>query len=110
MIYNAPQTSTDVINIAGQGTLSLTPPTSGAYQGLTIFQARSSTNPVSISGNGGSVQGTIYAQGAVVSISGNGGLSGAQIVGAQLNVSGNGVDLLNSGGNTALTPVVYLVE
>ena len=113
-IYNAPastQTSQD-INIAGNGTLSLTPPASGTYQGLTIFQASGATNTVSIAGNGAtnSIQGTIYAPSAPVSLSGNGTLTVAQIVSDTLNVSGNGTDVVNDTGNTALTPVIFLVE
>ena len=110
MIYNAPAAAKDVINISGNGSLNLTPPTSGAYQGLTIFQSPTSTNRISITGNGGSIGGTIYAPDAQVTLSGNGGLSAAQIVSSSIQATGNGSVSVNFGGNTALTPLIFLVE
>ena len=49
MLYNAPQSSTeDLIDFSNLnlGEIDLTAPTSGLYQGMLIFQDRSSTNPV----------------------------------------------------------------
>ena len=62
MIYNAPNTSSDTISLAGNTVMNLSPMTSGAYAGITIFQARTSTAQVSLVGNAGSnITGTIYA-------------------------------------------------
>ena len=46
LLYNAPWPSSDQINISGGAKVTLSPMTTGAYQGLVIFQAASSTNQV----------------------------------------------------------------
>jgi Flp pilus assembly protein TadG len=92
MIYNNPLTSNDAINISGQGTVSLSPPTSGTYMGLTFFQNRTSTVGLSLSGNGNlSITGTIYAPGARLTVSGNGTMTvGSQYITDDLTTTGNG--------------------
>jgi RHS repeat-associated protein len=103
MIYNAPgnQNGTaDAINITGAGAVQLTPPTSGIYQGITLFQERGSGVEINLAGNGNlDILGTIYAPGTTVRITGNGGLDsaanpqdtiGSRIISQDLNVSGNG--------------------
>jgi Flp pilus assembly protein TadG len=99
MIYNAPRTSTDQIYIAGQGKIVITPPTSGPYQGVSIFQARDSTVPLDIRGNGGAyITGAIYAASAAVNVQGNGDaaagagnqLLGSQFVSRSMRIAGNG--------------------
>src|SRR5262249_47473165 len=63
MIVNAPQQNSDVINITGTGAVNLSPPTTGLYQGVSLWQTRASTNTLKVSGGGsGSVTGTFYAQ------------------------------------------------
>src|SRR5205823_3298500 len=56
MIYNAPQSSSNSqqVQISGNssGTVNLSPLTSSAYAGLLMWQDRTSTVPLSISGNG----------------------------------------------------------
>jgi hypothetical protein len=94
VIYNAPQSAKDAISVTGQGTITLTAPTSGAYQGVGIFQDRSSSVPITVSGNGSlGVTGSIYAAAATLNISGN----------AQAQVYGNGslvvYDLVDSGNS-----------
>ena len=115
MIYNAPNSSTDVISITGKGNVDITPPTSGTYEGLTFFQARPSTNPITVSGNGGTLEigGTIYAAGASFSVSGSGKgtTTVGQVISDKLSSAGNGtIDVAFNGTTTALTPVVFLVE
>jgi hypothetical protein len=108
-IYNAPVSSSDVINLSGSGGVTLTAPTDGTYAGLTLFQDRNSTNPVTLSGGSGlNITGTVYAAGAVVTLSGGGGLVGSQLIGKDLVISGNGSfkintqpQLLSSGENSA---------
>jgi hypothetical protein len=72
----------------------MTPPTSGLYKGLTLFQQRSKDVPVNVQGNGSStyIAGTFYAAGGLMSIAGNGGVSniGSQYISRALNLSGNG--------------------
>jgi hypothetical protein len=93
MIYNAPQSNSDVIDISGQGAVNLTPPNSGLYAGISIFQERSSTNTVSISGLGNMyVTGTFYTAGGMLKVTGNGSgnVIGAQYISNLLNLGGNG--------------------
>jgi hypothetical protein len=95
VIYNAPQSG--VISVTGNGTITLTAPTAGTYQGIGLFQDRSSTAPITVSGNGSlGVSGSIYAARATLNISGN----------AQTQVYGNGSlvidDLIDSGNGLTI--------
>ena len=95
MIYNAGSNypssggSFGGITLSGNGTFSLTAPTSGRMQGVLIFQSRQNTRALSFSGNAmaGTV-GTIYAANALLSMSGNAPLQNPLVVGT-LNLSGN---------------------
>src|SRR5262249_55600643 len=70
MIYNAPATNSDTVTIAGQGKVTMTPLETGLYQGLTIFQDRSSSAPVTISSyKDMKITGTFYAAHAPLNIS-----------------------------------------
>jgi hypothetical protein len=100
MIYNAPNSVKDAISFTGSGKVSLSPIQDGEYQGLVLFQDRTSTAPISVSGNGNlHITGTIYAAAATLSVTGNGGLDasgnpldqiGSSLIVDDLNVSGNG--------------------
>jgi hypothetical protein len=104
MIYNAPSSPSDAINLSGNTVINLSPMTTGPYAGLTIFQDRTSTAPVSLVGNSGaSLTGTIYAAGAGVSITGNAETQvGSQVIASTLSITGN--SSFNVGGSGA--PVV----
>ena len=54
MIYNDPKGPSDVIDISGSGSMTMSPPTSGTYKGLTLFQNRAATNDLSVTGGSGS--------------------------------------------------------
>jgi hypothetical protein len=59
MIYNA---SGDNLNFKKAGTVSLSPPTSGAYQGICIWQPRKDSSEIHlVSSNSFSISGTLYA-------------------------------------------------
>lgn len=110
MIFNANGT----VKLAGTGAVNLTPPTSGLYQGMMIFQARSNGSPMSITGNGGMViKGTIYAPAATLALNGNGGTNsmGSQIICNMVSVGGNGViDVSYQEGAVAPARIITLVE
>jgi Putative Flp pilus-assembly TadE/G-like len=113
MIYNAPNTSSDTINLTGNIGLNLSPMTSGLYAGLTIFQNPTSTAALSIVGNAGSsITGTIYAAGAQVSITGNTTTQiGSQFIASTLNIMGNtSFSVGGSGAPVAQARDVGLVE
>ena len=94
MIYNAGSGS-DNINLGGQGQWSLTPPTSGTYEGISIFQSRYTADETTTSilrGNGGSgVTGTIYTPTTQTRLTGNGTqVLGSQFISRTLEMDGQG--------------------
>ena len=105
-IYNAPTSTNDQVKLAGNGDVTLSPPTSGTYKGVSIFQDRTSTAVIDLTGNGAmSLSGTIYSAGAEVDLTGNGSISllGSQIIANNLNVAGNGA--VNVNYDPYLSPV-----
>ncbi len=95
MIFNAggdyPNTggSYGGVSLSGQGSYNLSPPASGTYAGITIFQSRDNTAALSVSGNASGMTGTIYAPAAALAETGNAQLNTA-IVAETMTVSGNG--------------------
>ena len=119
LLYNNPLSPSDSIQISGQGSTALPAPTIGTYQGISIFQARSASAPINITGNGTmNIGGTFYAAGATLNITGNGTFIdgvldsiGAQYISKDLVVSGNGSFNINwSGGNPINVRTIQLVE
>jgi hypothetical protein len=94
IIYNDPKSPSDVINISGSngGSVTMSPPTSGKYKGLTLFQNRSETQTLTVSGNGNfHMTGTFYAANALLTVTGNGaGQIGSQYVSRLLDINGAG--------------------
>lgn len=94
MIYNAPNGPSDNITLSGSNgaIVNITPPTSGAYTGISLFQQRSADNPVSVQGNANfNITGTFYAAGAQVAAGGNGNsVIGSQYISRFLAVNGTG--------------------
>ena len=82
------------LNLQGGTSVTLTPPTSGTYAGLTYFQSRSSILPLNIN-NGATLEasGTIYAPAATANIiGGTTNKYGSQLILDTLNIS-NGAKL-----------------
>ena len=92
MIFSAPTSSSHKIDISGTGSIYLSPPTSGLYKGLTLFQDRESANDLSVSGGGEmDITGTFYAAGALMKVSGGGDSKvGSQYISRFLTIAGNG--------------------
>jgi hypothetical protein len=100
MIYNAAGSNSDSISLTGDGSVSLSPIASGPWQGMVLFQSRTSAAPLNITGNGQlTITGTIYAADATLNITGNGGnddngdpvdIVGSLLVVDDLIVNGNG--------------------
>ena len=114
MIFNAPQSNSDVVNINGSGSVILTPITTGIYAGISIFQERSSTNTVYVAGNGGqTVTGTFYVAGGTLNVTGNGAnnVIGAQYISDLLTLGGNGtVNVVWNADQTPRQRILRLVE
>jgi hypothetical protein len=113
MIYNAPLTHSDSIDLNGQGSVNITPMTSGPYQGISFFQDRSASVPVSVTGNGKvNMSGTFYAASASVKLTGNGtgDVIGSQYISYSLSLHGNGSMSTDSSGLTVRTRQFGLIE
>jgi Flp pilus assembly protein TadG len=113
MIYNAPQHSSEQVSLSGTGSVTLTPPTSGTYKGISVFQDRSSSAAIAVTGNGGmNISGTIYGAGAEVDLTGNGGTNvvGAQIIANNMKVTGNGSVSVNHGAGSGPARDTRIVE
>src|SRR5262249_13670113 len=60
------------INVSGQGSLTLTAPTTGPFQGVALFQDPKSSNPIQFTGQASvTLAGVAYVPAAEVSIDGN---------------------------------------
>lgn len=94
MIYNEPGNGqSNDVNISASGSVYLTPPSSGIYQGIILFQERTSDVAATISGGANmNISGTFYFAGAQLNVVGSGGFSnfGSQYISNTLNVQGNG--------------------
>jgi hypothetical protein len=78
------------VDLSGTSDLDFTPPGTGPYEGIVIFQARDNTNGLSIHGTAASGNsGTIYAPGATVTYQGTSSTSFQFIV-----------DIFTTGGTT----------
>lgn len=115
MLYNGGGANASQVKISGNGAVNLSAPTEGIYQGITIFQERSSTQVVQILGNGDvQLGGTVYAAGAKVQLSGNGSTTGNTLGGAyiarSMQVSVNGSFSIDLGANRPRLPEVRLAE
>jgi hypothetical protein len=118
MIYNDPQSISEAIDLSGQGAITLTPPMTGPYQGICLFQRRSGEPQptVSVTGNGTAplyITGTFYAAGAELKVTGNGTQDtiGSQYISRFLTLGGNGTFQVD--WNPALVPgirQIWLVE
>jgi len=115
MIFNAPKSSSDTISITGSdtGSVYLTPPTTGIYQGLTLFQDRESANTLTVSGGGTFyVTGTFYAAGGLMKVGGGGNSHvGSQFISRFLEINGNGAMNIDYDPNQAIPRrIIGLVE
>lgn len=85
-------------SITGNGTTTISAPTSGTFQGLTIFADRNNAGSSSLTGNGSVLlAGTVYAPSTSLTVTGNAGTStlDSMIVSYTCTASGNGTILLN---------------
>ena len=114
MVFTAPKSTSDVININGLGQINFTPPTTGIYSGIALWQQRTSTNILSLTGNGtSSLFGTIYAQHGNLKVTGNGAqdVIGSQYISYDVTLGGNGnFNISWQTDLTARTRMIYLVE
>ena len=114
MIYNTTiSQASGPINIGGNGTVTLSAPSSGTYTGIGIYQDRTLSTALKIAGNGNmNMTGTIYAPSAQVQFTGNGvgDTLGGWIIAQSVTMSGLGSFDLNQGSARPVIPDVHLVE
>jgi|SRR5947209_1010967 len=115
MIYNAPTNgNSGGINISANGAVNLSAPTSGIYQGLLFFQARTAPDTANVSGGSNmNLTGTFYFPNALLSVTGSAGFDnfGSQYISKDLNVQGTGSIYINwDPKKAAQTRLIALVE
>ena len=93
----------------GNPTYDLTAPTSGTYQGLTVFYDRGNTAVLTLNGNGSDdFTGTIYAKDAAATLNGNPGIDQVDslVIVNTCTLNGNGAlnIAFNQAQNYALPP------
>jgi hypothetical protein len=83
--------------LSGSGTIKITPPTTGTYAGIAVFQSRDNSRAMSLSGAAmaGLGGGTIYAPAAALNLSGS-----SQVGGSGQSTSSLIVDQLTLSGAT----------
>lgn len=77
-------------SLTGNGTVNLAAPTSGVFQGITIFVDRNDTASDTLTGNGSTMEGTIYATACNLTLTGNGNLLIGRLIVKTLTLAGNG--------------------
>jgi hypothetical protein len=117
MFFNNPTNTSNAqgFSING-GNVTLSPLTSGIYQGIVLFQERSSTTTLQIAGQGGmNISGTFYAASALLKVTGSSSSSvdviGSQYISDTLQLGGNGKININwSQQSIARLRLIGLVE
>jgi hypothetical protein len=115
-IYNVGSGSANNIQLQGNGTWSLTPPTSGPYEGVALYQSRNTASQdttMTLQGNGGAgLVGTVYAPTTKVLVTGSGTQTlGSQFIARTLEMSGSGHFTVDFAAPKApQPPVVELIE
>ena len=80
------------INFSGNSKVQLSAATTGAYAGIVLFQSLGNTQTISLGDSSvQTLQGVVYASGALVSVSGTDQLSETSLVANEVLVQGSGV-------------------
>jgi hypothetical protein len=89
------------INISG-GTINLSAQSTGTYKGILIFQSRTNSSGINMSGGTQTYSGAVYSLAATLTMSG-GNYNNTLYVCNALTVSGGGTATMNGTANTAYT-------
>ncbi len=100
------------VYLGGSGIITITPPTSGIYEGISIFQARDNTQPSTIIGSTTmDLQGTYYFPASDLEVGGTGIALGNQLIAWTMWIHGTGTfDIAYDGSNPTTGYKVWLVE
>lgn len=89
--HNSGAGACGAIDTGGSAVLSLSPPASGAYKDIGMWQDKACTVALKIvGGNGPGAGGVVYAPAAKVNMSGGGALGSIQVIASTVDVSGTG--------------------
>jgi Flp pilus assembly protein TadG len=92
--------NTGGIELGGNSGLTINPPTSGPYAGISIYQARGNASPSTLQGTpGSSSSGLFYFPSAKLTVAGNPTALASQVIADTLHVQGNGQLNVNYNGN-----------
>jgi hypothetical protein len=100
------------VTFGGNGSINLSPPTSGTFNGILFYQRRWNNSTDSVGGNGTTVNlsGTIYNKWGNFTLAGQGQYSAEFVVGS-LSISGGAAVTINAAGkNLGKNNQVFLVE
>jgi Putative Flp pilus-assembly TadE/G-like len=97
------------IRLNGSGSMRLTPPTTGPYAGITIFQSRTNCAAAKINGNDASSIGTIYLPCAHLDFQGNAGPTAGDfvtgmVIADTIQITGNGTLTINAEEPAVVVP------
>jgi Flp pilus assembly protein TadG len=95
--------------VASGSTYNLSPPTSGNYAGVTLYEPPSDTQGPTLSGTGSNLSGLFYTPGATTTVSGSFGAY-ALFIAYSIVASGTGFSLTGPPVNGSLIPIATLVE
>ncbi len=99
------------ISLQGNGTLSLTAPTSDPYKNMLFWQDPACTNQMKYAGSTYTTSGIIYLPKAQLNISGGGSLGALQIIVDSFSLSGSASVTINYGNYVQISqPRVALIE
>jgi Flp pilus assembly protein TadG len=108
--------ATSSLSLTGNGTITLSAPTSGTYSGLLLFQSRSTpvSNTLTIWGNGTmSLNGTLYVPSATLNMGGNATLVETKVgyvIADKLTLSGSSDLKFNAFQSSGVTPPTLAVH
>src|SRR5207253_1447227 len=78
------------ISMSGSSSITINPPTSGTYAGISFYQDRGNSSPITLQGTpGANNSGVMYFPAAHVSNAGNPNSTGSQLIADTLDVQGN---------------------
>jgi hypothetical protein len=78
------------IDLSGTGVWNYSPPSSGVYKGIGLWQDKACTNDVRLNGSNGGPSGAIYAPTARINMAGSGSIGSIQLIADSFDVSGSG--------------------
>jgi Flp pilus assembly protein TadG len=97
----------------GNQTITINPPTSGPYAGISFYQDRLNTSPLNLGGNSTIVNpnGTAYFPAVDIALTGTPGTIGAQLICKTLSLTGTAkVDINYNGNFPIIRHEAYLVK